>query len=115
MKLRFAFWLLLLVFYARSHSSAAQSATDLCRSLMRDHPDIVCLPLEVARATDVRLVQLEHDLAIARLKSRRVSFGCSIGPGAGVVLTYDLQVRGVFAPLSATCGLNISLAAAYKY
>lgn len=72
-----------------------------CKSFMAQNPDLVCLSLSAARALDVRLAQADHDLSIAKLKSRHLglTLGCGLGVAAFVTDSWTTK-----ALPAASCG-----------
>jgi len=67
---------------------------------MAANQDLVCLPLATARELDVRVVTLQHDLDVAKLKVKRLGLTLGCGLGVSGLVTDTWTFKGVPA---ATC------------
>lgn len=88
--------------FANAQTSGFNTSISRCKAFMQANPDLVCLPLEVARAADLKLATLQHDLDVARLRSNRL--GLTAGCGMGLAATVDKDWKALYSP-AATCGV----------
>jgi hypothetical protein len=106
--LALAISLIIFISLAASAESGSAGSTTLtkkdsesrCQTFMQANPDLVCLSLASARALDVKVVTLQHDLDVAKLKSKRL--GLTLGCGLGLSATVDEKWTAHYAP-AATC------------
>lgn len=77
---------------ATSITAAPPTAQSRCAAFMRENSDLVCMPLSVAKAVDIKLAT-----AIRR-------YGWTLGCGTGAGLLVDINWRSQVAPVPVFCG-----------
>lgn len=92
---------LLLIMLVATGISATPSADSRCKTFMASNPDLICLPLSTAKSLDVKVVTLEHDLEVAKLKSRHLGLTLGCGLGVSAFITDSWSTKALPA---ASCG-----------